>query len=327
MQLPTFFTRRTGVCLALLLAANTGWAQGYPERPIQMIVATPAGGGVDFAARFAARALSEALRQPVPVDNRPGANGIIASETVSKAKPDGYTLLMAMNSTHAINPAFHEKLPYDAARDFAPIIRVATSHLVLVVGPSLNVTTVKQLVDLGRSQPGSLNYAAAGQGNITHLAGELFNRKADLKMTSVPYKGSAAISIDLIEGRVSMYFSPIVAAMPLVRSGRLRALAVTGPSRSPALPDVPTFAEAGFADMNAESWFGLFAPAGTSPAVVNSLNEAVARALRRPETQTDFAAQGIEIIGDTPEQFKRTLASETAMWARFAKETGIKMTN
>lgn len=316
------------VCGVALLVTGAGYtcAQSYPNRPIRMVVGFPPGGGADFAARVAAQTLSESLNQQVIVDNRPGANAIIACDFVAKAAPDGYTLLLGVTASHAINPNVYKKLPYDAIKDFAPITNLGFSPLILVVNPSLPVKSVKELIALAKAKPGQLNFASAGSGNVTHLAAELFKSMAGVQMTHVPYKGSAPAITDVIAGQVSLYFDNIASALiPHVKAGKLRALAVTSTKRSHVVPDIPTVAESGVPGFEMTTWSGVFAPAATPPEIVRKLNTELVKGLNGPELKGRFAKQGMEVIGNTPEQFAAALKSEIAKWNKIAEAANIRI--
>lgn len=315
------------VCGVALLATGAGYtrAQSYPNRPVRLVVGFPPGGGADFVARVAAQTLSENLNQQVFVDNRPGANSIIACEFVARASPDGYTLLLGVTTSHAINPNVYSKLPYDAVKDFAPITNMGFSPLILVINPLLPVNSVTELIAFAKAKPGQLNFASAGNGNVTHLAAELFRSMTDVSMTHVPYKGSVAAITDLIAGQISLYFDSMPSSLPHVRGNRLRALAVTSAKRSRVAPDIPTVAESGVPGFEITNWSGVFAPAATPQDVVKKLNTELIKGLNRPELQGPFANQGMEVIGNTPEQFATALKSEIMKWRKIAEAANIRI--
>ncbi|MGZ5115653.1 MAG: Bug family tripartite tricarboxylate transporter substrate binding protein [Burkholderiales bacterium] len=257
--------------LAAFACSGAAWAQAYPAKPVRVLVPQAPGGGNDTIARLVAQRLSQTLKQQVVVDNRAGAGGMIAAETVAKAPPDGYTLLLGNVATMTIIPNVQKKVPYDPFKDFEPVSLIASAPLLVVVHPSLPVTTVKQLIALAKAKPGQLNYASNGVGSSTHLATELFKVMTATDMTHVPYKGLSPATTDLLSGQVQVMFSSAVAMLPHVKSGRMRALAMTGASRSKAIPDIPTVAEAGVRDYEAGSWYGILAPAGTDRAIVDLL--------------------------------------------------------
>ena len=308
-------------------AVATPWAAaqttGYPNRPIRMIAPSSAGGPVDVIARAICVSLSDMLGQPIVVDNRAGAAGLIGAEIVAKSAPDGYTLLMGFSGPLAIVPHLVKAVPYDTNKDFAPITLAASSPYVLLVHPSLPVKSVKELVDLAKSQPGKLNFASGGTGVGIHMAGELFNLAAGVKITHVPYKGAGPGMTALLAGEVNMMFNGLSAALPQVKAGRLRALAVGGDKRSPLLPDMPTVAESGL-QFNTSGWYGLLGPAGLPRALVTKLRSDTLRALAAPETKERMSALAVDTIGSTPEEFADQLKKEYAQWGRVVKAAGIK---
>ncbi len=312
-----------GALVAAFAAA--AFAQPYPSRPIRIVVPFPAGGTTDLIARAAGQKLTESLGQPVVVDNRPGAGGNIGAELVAKSAPDGYTLLMGTVGTHAINASLYPKMPYDHVRDFAPIILVAGVPNVLVVNPSLPVNSVQELIAYGKANPGKLNFASSGNGTSIHLSGELFKTMTGVQMAHIPYKGSAPALQDLAGGQVQLMFDNLPSALPLIKAGRLKALAVTSKTRAPALPDVPTVAESGLPGFEASSWFGLLAPAGTPQPVITKVNAEIAKWLATPEAKEKLTAQGANVVGGTPEDFARHIAAETAKWQKVVKESGAKI--
>ncbi len=311
------------VVAASLFAASLAFAQAaYPSKPIRMVVPFPPGGTTDILARAVAQKLTEAWSQQVIVDNRPGAGGNIGSDLVAKAPPDGYTLLMGTVGTHAINPSLYARMPYDAQKDFAPVILVAGVPNVLEVNPSLPVHTVQELIAYARANPGKLNFASSGNGTSIHLSGELFKAMTGVKMTHVPYKGSAPALADLVGGQVQLMFDNLPSSLGLIKGGKLRAIAVTSTARSSALPDVPTIAESGLPGYEASSWFGVLAPARTPPAIVDKLNAAIGAWLASPEAKEKLASQGAVAAGGTPADFARYIASETVKWAKVVKASG-----
>ena len=319
--------RRAWLACALLLLALICTAAGaqtaYPSKPIRLLVGYPPGGATDIVARILAQKLGERLGQPVVVDNHPGAGGIVASEKVAKAAPDGYTLVLA-NTAHGINPSLFGSLPYDTVASFTPVIKVADLTLVLVVNPALPARSVGELIALARARPGALHYASSGVGQSLHLAGELLKSMAAVDIVHVPYKGSAQARTGLLAGEVEMMFESAIGVLPFVQSGRLRALGVSGAQRSPALPDVPTLSEAGIAGYEASGWIGILAPAGTPPAIVASLNADVNAVLRQPDVSAQFAASGADVAGGSPDRFAVFIAAEIAKWSKVVKATGIK---
>jgi tripartite-type tricarboxylate transporter receptor subunit TctC len=315
-----------GAGAALALASVAGaQAPAYPTKPIRLVVPFPPGGATDILARAVAQKLTEAWGQQVLVDNRPGAGGNIGSELVAKAAPDGYTLEMGTVGTHAINASLYAKMPYDHVKDFVPVILVAGVPNVLVVHPSVPVNSVAELIAYAKANPGKLNFASSGSGTSIHLSGELFKVMAGVQMTHVPYKGSAPAMQDLLGGQVQLMFDNLPPALPQIKGGKLRALAVTSVTRAPALPDTPTVAEAGLPGFEASSWFGVLAPAGTPPAIVAKLNAEIAKWLATPEAKEKMLALGANAVGGPPEDFAKHIAAETTKWAKVVKESGAKV--
>jgi tripartite-type tricarboxylate transporter receptor subunit TctC len=267
--------------------------------------------------------MTEALGQQIIIDNRGGAGGTIGTDIAAKAVPDGYTLILVSGS-HAINPGLYQKLPYDTVNDFAPITQLATSPGILVVNPSLPVKSVRDLIALARAKPGQLNYASAGSGTPPHLAGELFKVMAKIDMVHVPYKGNAPAFTDVIGGQVPLIFPTMPSAMPHVRSGKLRALAVTSAKRSPAAPEIPTIAESGLPGYEATSWYGILAPARTPPAIVSRLHGVLVSTLGSPDMKEKLASQGLDPVGNTPQQFAAVIAAEIRKWAKVVKASGAR---
>ena len=309
---------------AIAAAAGTAYAQSYPSKPIRLVVPYTPGAGTDTIARILAQKVGESLGHQVVIDNRPGAGGTIGTEIVAKAPGDGYTLLFAPTS-HAINPGIYPKLGYDTLKDFAPISVVASLPVVLAVEPSVQATSVKELVALARSKPGQLTMASSGNGTVFHLTGELFKDAAGINIVHVPFKGGAPAVAALLGGQVSMTFETSVTLLPHIRSGKLRALGVAGAKRIALLPDVPTLAESGFPGILAENWYGLYAPAGTPKEVIARLYGELDRTIHSPDVREKLAAQGAEIREYTPEQTAAFLAAETAKWAKVIKASGAKI--
>lgn len=309
------------LCTAIAGAVN---AQApYPTRAVRMIVPSSAGGGTDIIARVVAPKLTERLGQQIVIENRPGAGTMIGGEVVAKAPPDGYTLLMGV-STLATNPVIYRKVPYNALTDFAPITRTLSAPNLLVVHPSIPVKTVKELIWFAQARPGELNFASAGAGTGPHLCMELFLSMAGLKMVHIPYKGSAPAMIDLLAGQVATMTATMLTGLPHARTGRLRALGVTGVSRNAAAPEVPTIAEAGVPGYEAVQWYGLLAPAQTPKDIIIRLNREMTAILQLPDVRDRFAADGGDASPTSPEEFARYIRSETEKWARVAKTAGIK---
>lgn len=310
---------------AVLVLAAPARAQDYPVRPIRIIVPTAPGGLSDGFVQLISEALRSAWGQPVVMEHRSGAGGIIGTDFVAKAAPDGYTLLAGNIGPLVIAPYLQQgKVPYDAARDFAPVQLLATFANVLVVHPSVPARNLGELIRIAKSQPGKVNFASPGLGQSQHLSGELFKRMAGIDIVHVPYKGTGPALTELIGGQVEMMFSNIPPAMPHIAAGRLRPLAVTSATRSNALPDVPTAAEAGLRDYQVVSWVGLFAPVGTPPAIVTRLHTEIARALASPAARQRFSAAGADVGTGSPQDFGVFLAAERAKWSTLIREANIK---
>ena len=314
---------RLAAAAVLTLICAVAAAQPYPNRPVRIVVPQAAGGGVDIMARAVAQKLTESWGQQVIVDNRPGANGIIGIEPVVKSKPDGYTLSAAFTSVLTINPHVYKALPYHPVRDFAPITQTVTNTMVLVVHPSLPVRSVKELVALARTRPGEINYGSFGVGNLTHLAGELLSTEARIKMVHVPYKGETPAITELIGGQVVLLSAVSSAAAPHIKSGRARLIATGGEKRSPAWPDTPSMAEAGYPNATVTGWNGFLAPAGTAREIVEKIQRDSAKHLLSGELRDRLSALGAEPVGSTPDQFTAFIKSETEKFARAAKAAGI----
>jgi tripartite-type tricarboxylate transporter receptor subunit TctC len=311
-------------CAAAVVAAGSGTAvaQNYPVKTVRLIAASSPGSAVDIVARIVAQKLTEQLGQQVIVDNRAGAGGNLGAELAAKAPTDGYSIFMA-SPAHAINTGLYRKLNYDLVRDFAPVSLATMGQYVIVVHPSLPAKSVKELIALARAKPAQLNYASAGSGNATHLAGELFNSMAHVKLVHVPYKGSGPAVTDLMGGQVQLMFANLVAAMPQVKSGKLRALAITGPKRTVAVPELPTVAEAGVPGYEVTSWFGVLVPAGTAREIIAKLNSELARALRAPDVRERLATDGAEPSPSTPEQFGAYIKTEIEKWTKVIRNANI----
>jgi tripartite-type tricarboxylate transporter receptor subunit TctC len=316
--------RAVHAALTAVMLIMTAVAQAqYPAKPVRMIVGYPPGGPTDVLARVVSQKLAEAWGQQVIVDNRPGASGLIGAEQTVRAAPDGYTLLM-VPVTYAVVPSMLAKMPFDAEKDLAPVAQVASAPFILVVHPTLPVKTVKDLVALAKSRPGQLNYASASPGGMPHLAGELFNGMAGVKMVHIPYKGAAPATIDLVGGHVLLMFNNMLSAMPHVKSGRLRAVAVTSLKRSAAIPELPAIAET-LPGYEANGWYAAFAPAATPRELVAKINGDMNRAMRMPDVTQRLAGDGVEPVGTTPEQFGAYLRQEMAKWGKVARASGAKI--
>ncbi len=320
----SFAPIRIACALALCVIADCAFAQAYPNQPIKMIVPFTAGGTTDILARTIGQKLGDALHQPVIVENRPGAGGNIGADAAAKAKPDGYTLLMGTIGTQAINASLYAKMPYDSARDFAPITLVAVVPNVLLVHPSVPAKNVAELIALAKSKPGELNFASTSTGGSPHLSGEMFKQMAGVDIVHVPYKGSAPAITDLLGGQITLMFDNLPSGLPHVKAGKLRALGVTSARRSPAAPDIPTIAESGVPGYEVDSWFGILAPAGTPAHIIARLNTEIVKILQMPDVNERLAEQGAQPVGGTPQQFAEHIRKETAKWARVVKASGAK---
>lgn len=305
--------------------ATAAVTPGYPARPLRWIVAFPAGGGTDLVARTLAPRLTELLGQQVVVENRVGAAGVIGAELAARATPDGYTLLFGTSGALGVLPLLSAKLPFDTVRDFVPISMLAVIPQLLVVNPALPAQSVKELIALAKSTPGKLNYASSGVGSPNHIAAELFGAMAGITMTHVPYKGAAPSIADLLGGQVQLLINPIQALVPHVKSGKLRALGVGSATRSVALPDVPTIAEAGLPGYEYVLWYGMFAPKQTPGPIVKRLHAHVASILAQPDIVRQFASQGVDARSATPEEFVRYMRAESDRLARVIKSAKIKL--
>jgi tripartite-type tricarboxylate transporter receptor subunit TctC len=300
-------------------------AADYPSRPIHLIVPYAAGGAADSIARILAKRVGKSIGQTVVIENRAGGGSIVGTEFVKKAEPDGYTLLLGQSGPISINPAVYKNLPYDPAKDFAPISFTTTYPYIMVVNPSLGVKTLQEFVALAKSKPGTLNYGTTGIGAANHLVTELFNSKAGIKMTHIPYRGTALAVTDLLAGQVQVVFADPTSAFPHVNSGTLIALAVTSKDRSPVAPAVPTMSESGFPGFDAIGWHGILAPANTPPAIVAKLNTEILEALKDPETRALLESQAMQIVGSSPEAFASFIKADIAIWKEVANQAEIEV--
>lgn len=333
MQLRIWFAAFAAVVTVFAGAAANAApaAQGYPSKPITLVVPFPPGGTTDILARAVGAELGKAWGTQVIIDNRPGAGGNIGSQIVAKAAPDGYTLLMGTVGTHAINQSLYAKLPYDPIKDFAPVTLVASVPNVLVLNAALaernKITDVKSFVAFAKANPGKLNMASSGNGTSIHLAGELFKTQTKTFMVHIPYRGSAPAIADLLGGQADLMFDNLPSALPYIKAGRLRALGVTSSKPSPALPNAPTIASTGgdLEGFEASSWFGILAPAGTPSDIVHKLQQEMAKSLASPAVKEKMVSQGAEPVGNTPEQFAAHIQAETKKWAAVVKASGAKV--
>ena len=310
-----------GLAATIAIAAFAAHAQPYPWKPIRIVVPFASGGFTDVVARILQQQLSLAIGQPVVIENKPGAGSTIGADAVAKAKPDGYTIAM-VSTTHVIAPALYRTMPYDAINDFAPVMKIAEGPYVLVVHPGLGAMTVADLVAMAKARPNRIDYASSGNGSSQHLAGELFNQMAGVKLNHVPYKGSSGAMQDLLGGQVGVSFVGMPNALPSLPSGKLRALAVTTSKRSAELPDVPTLDEAGVPGYDATIWLGLLAPAGTPREIVAKLNAEVTRALSTPQARKAILGAGVEVSLTSPEEFTALLRADMERWGKVVRETG-----
>ena len=319
----TIIRLAAGLMLALAALNAASQPAAYPNKPVRLIVGAPPGGGNDIMARLIAQKLSEGLGQQVVVENRPGAGATIATDLVAKSAPDGYTLFMTP-SAHALSPSIYRKLPFDPVKDFAAIGQMAAVPLVVIVNMSLPAASLRELIALARARPGSLNFGSGGSGAAQHLATEFLKSLAGIEMVHVPYKGSGQAIPDLIGGQIQLMIEPLPSALPHIRGGKVRALAVTTRQRSASLPDVPTAEEAGLSGFEVMAWYGLLAPAGTPAAVVSRLNAEMNKALAQPAMRDSLAAQGAIPVSGPPQQFMDLIVAEIAKWRPIIQKAGIR---
>ena len=324
------FRRRIGAglaCAALAAVALSGraGAADFPNRPITLVVAFTPGGPSDVLARIVGKRMEESLGEPVIIENRPGAGGNIAAETVARATPDGYTLLMGNNSILATNESLYNKLNYNPRKDFAPVALIGTQANILVVNTDVPAHSLKELIALAKAQPGKLNFASSGYGAAAHLAGELFKAEAKIDIVHVPYKGAVPALQDLIGGHDQLMFATAASVLGHIKGGKVRAIAVTTLKRTQAMPDLPTMDEAGLPGFEASTWHGLVAPAGTPPEAIAKLHDAAAKALKDPGVQASLDRLGVDIVGSTPDEFKTYIAAEIPKWAAIVKASGATL--
>jgi len=306
-------------------AAPPDAAEVYPNKPVRLVVPFGAGGTGDILARVIGQHLSTGLGQQVVIDNRPGAGGNIGADVVAKAAPDGYTLLLAANSTHGANVSLYKKMPFDPVKDFAPVTLLASVSNLLLVHPSVPANSIKELIALAKSKPGQLNFASSGNGTSTHLAGELFKSMAGVDIVHIPYKSGAPAVTDLLSGHVTMLFNSTLAVLPHVKAGKLKALGISSVHRSPVLPEMPTIAESGLPGFEVTAWFGILAPAGTPKEIIHRLHAEIVKVLRLPEVKARLSDQGAEPVGNTPERFAAYIQAEIAKWAEVVKVSGARL--
>ena len=326
----TLLNRRTALALALVstaFAPTAAFAQAgnFPDKPIKFVVPYPPGGGTDVIARIVQQRFATLIGQQVVIDNKGGAGGSLGTEVVAKSPADGYTVLFTLSS-HTINPAVYAKLPFDTVKDFAPVIHVASLPQILVANPAAPFNTVADVISQAKGKPpGTLTFASVGNGSPSHLAGELLNLRAGVKLTHIPYRGGGPAVSDVLGGQVPMLWVSIPAAAQFVKTGKLKALAVSTVKRSAGFPEVPTMQEAGVADFEVDSWFAMFVPAGTPKPVIAKLNSVMNQVLAEPEIKERLLAQGAEAVGGAPEKLGRTVESEVAKWTKLVKDAGIKV--
>jgi len=324
MHQPLQTWRTASGILLLLLAAGSAAAQSYPHRPLRFIVPYVAGGAGDIFARVIGQKYAEAFAQQVVIDNRPGANGIIGTDMVAKAPPDGHTIVMANSAPFVLNPSLYKKLPYDAVKDFAPVSQGTYYAYVLIVHPSVPAKSVQELIAHAKTR--SVSYGSTGTGSANHLAGEFLASMSGVKLNHVPYKGSAAALADVLGGQIPMMFDTPITTIPQVKGGKVRALAFSGKRRTPQLPDVPTMEELGFKGFEVSSWQGVIAPAGTPKAAVDRLYQETAKALKMPDVIDRLATQGgNELVGSTPDQYAQLIKDEIAKYAKIIRQAGIRI--
>jgi len=314
-----------GFALSALMCSFGAHSTNYPTKPIRMIVPFAAGGTSDTIARVLSDKMSQQLNVPVVVENKVGAGGNIGSELVARSDPDGYTMLMGTVATHGINASLYKSIAFDPIKDFKPITLIASTPSVLLINPSVPATSVKQLIEYAKANPGKLNFGSSGNGSSHHLAGELFNAMAGTQMKHIPYRGTSAAQTDLIGGQIQVLFDTLPAAMPLVKGGKVKALAVSSSQRDPALPDLPTISEAGVKGYEVGSWYGLLFPANTPDEIVNRISATVTNIIKTPEISSRLSSLGATPVASSPSQFASHITSEQAKWAAVIKQAGAKV--
>ena len=321
--IPVLSVLSAAVALICASAPSAGAAPDYPTRPVRLLVPFAPGGGADALARIITPRLTETMGQQWVVDNRGGAGGNIAAETVARAGPDGYTVFMGFSTVLTVNPSLY-KLSFDMQKDLQPVTLLATAQYILVVNPSVQASSVKELVALMKQKPKSLNFASAGVGSPLHLAGELVQRRAGVQMVHIPYKGGGPAAAAVLANEAQVLFGSVASSLPHVKSGRLKALATTGLKRAKVAPDLPTMAESGFPGFDVTTWYSLMVPAGTSANIVKRMRDDAIKALQRPDVQQVMAAQGLEVETSTPQELAQRIRAETKTWADLIKSAGIK---
>ena len=312
--------RWTGLILGIFLA-GAGHAQPFPSKPVRVIVPLAAGGTGDTLARLVSEEMAKLLGQPFVVENRPGSGGVIGTESVARSAPDGHTLLSASPS-HVINPALRASPGYDPVKDFEPITVIANTHQLLVAHPSLPSNTIRELVAYAKQNPGRLNYGSAGSGSATHLNAEMFKAMTGTFIVHIPYRGSTQARQDLVAGEVQLAVDGLLPTLPLIRAGKLKALALTSSRRSAIAPEIPTMAEAGVPGYASDTWYGLLAPAGTSREIIATLHAAALKSINTPSVRERLSAQGAELVGGSPEEFRKLIVREQTLWAKVVKDSG-----
>jgi len=318
----------SAIGLALfLLGGISAYAQStsFPSKPIRIVIGFPPGGATDILARDFAAKLADELKQQVIIENKPGAGGTIGADATAKAAPDGYSLTIGTTSNHAIAPSLYKKLPYDPVKDFVPITMLAVSQNVVVINPSLPIKDIKELVAYAKANPGKMNYGSSGNGTISHLTGEMFNALSGTEIQHIPYKGSALVFPDLLSGQISMMYDSTISVGALIKSGKVKALAMTGVKRSALMPELPTVAESGYPGFDSSNFFGFFAPAGTPKDIIEKLFLASVKALATPDLQQRFAAQGAEVVANKPAEAMAMVKADIAKWAEVQKKSGAKI--
>jgi tripartite-type tricarboxylate transporter receptor subunit TctC len=323
--LATLFASSVGLALFFTIADAEAQTTVFPNKPIRIIIGFPPGGATDILARDFAAKLADELKQQVIIENKPGAGGTIGADAAAKAAADGYTLTIGTTSNHSIAPSLYKKLPYDPVKDFAPITMLAVSQNVVVINPSLPINNIKELVSYAKANPGKMNYGSSGNGTISHLTGEMFNALAGTEIQHIPYKGSALVFPDLLSGQVSMMYDSTISVGALIKSGKVKALAMTGAKRSRLMSELPTVAESGFPGFDSSNFFGFFAPAATPKDILDKLLAASLKVLALPELQERFAGQGAEVVANKPADAMAMVKADITKWAEVQKKSGAKI--